>query len=298
MTALGDEWQTVQSALSGAERVFQVLSLTPEKPALASPQEHSRQGIVCRDVVFGYLTGAPVLHGITFGIAPGEHVALVGRTGAGKSSIVHLLAGLYEPWHGAVSVDARNPRGLSDEEKPRVFGIVPQSTQIFSGSILENLRLNDERISESSVREAALVTGADAFIRSLADGYRTMLRGAGGGSGLQLSAGQQQLLGLTRALVWRPPVLLFDEATSFMDGATEATLREALRSTVLTQGTAVLTVAHRLATAREAHRVILIDSGRIVEEGTPAELISSGGRFAALVELEAAGWDWRAQLRG
>jgi ATP-binding cassette subfamily B protein len=166
---------------------------------------------------------------------------------------------------------------------------------VFGGTVLENLRLNDERVPDSAVREAALITGADAFIRSLPDGYQTVLRGAGGGSGLQLSAGQQQLLGLTRALVWRPPVLLFDEATSFMDGATEATLRDALRSAVLTRGTAVLTVAHRLATAREAHRVILIEGGRIVEEGAPAELIARGGRFAALLELEAAGWDWRAE---
>jgi ATP-binding cassette, subfamily B, multidrug efflux pump len=297
VTALGDEWQTVQSALSGAERVFQVLSLKREEQAVTT-QDQGKNGIVCRDVVFGYAPAAPVLHGITFRVAPGEHVALVGRTGAGKSSIVHLLAGLYEPWQGIVSVAGQNPRALTDEQKPRAFGIVPQSTQIFGGTVLENLRLNDECVSESFVREAALITGADAFIRSLPDGYDTTLRGAGGGPGLQLSAGQQQLLGLTRALVWRPPVLLFDEATSFMDGASEATLREALRSTVLTRGTAVLTVAHRLATAREAHRVILIESGRIVEEGAPADLIARGGRFAALIELEAAGWDWRAELRG
>jgi ABC-type multidrug transport system fused ATPase/permease subunit len=295
VTALGDEWQAVQSALSGAERIFEVLSLPPERPAVTSSQSQSAPGIICRDVVFGYLDDTPVLHGITLRVAPGEHVALVGRTGAGKSSIVHLLAGLYEPWRGTVSIAGRNPRALPDDEKPRAFGIVPQSTQVFGGTVLENLRLNDDRVSDSAVREAAIITGADAFIRSLPDGYHTVLRGTGGGSGLQLSAGQQQLLGLTRALVWRSPVLLFDEATSFMDGATEATLRDALRSTVLTRGTAVLTVAHRLATAREAQRVILIDGGRIVEEGAPADLIARGGRFAALLELEAAGWDWRAE---
>ena len=111
---------------------------------------------------------------------------------------------------------------------------------------------------------------------------------------MQLSAGQEQLLTLTRALVSRPSVLLFDEATSFIDGASEAALREALRSTVLNRGAAVLTVAHRLATAREAHRVVVIDHGRIVEDGAPADLIARGGRFAALLELEAAGWDWQA----
>jgi ATP-binding cassette subfamily B protein len=113
--------------------------------------------------------------------------------------------------------------------------------------------------------------------------------------GVQLSAGQEQLLTLTRALVSRPRVLLFDEATSFVDGASEAALREALRSTVLTRGTAVLTVAHRLATAREADRVVVIDQGRIIEDGRPAALVAGGGRFAALLELEAAGWDWQGR---
>jgi len=294
VTALGDEWQTVQGALSGAERIFEVLALPADKQPLPSPQRQQRDGLVCEDVVFGYVPGAPVLNGVTLHVAPGEHVALVGRTGAGKTSIVHLLAGLYEPWRGTVRVAGHNPRALSDEEKRLAFGIVPQASQLFSGTVLENLTLNDERVPESAVNEAATISGADAFIRSLPNGYRTVLRGSGRGLGVQLSAGQEQLLMLTRALVSRPSVLLFDEATSFLDGASEAALREALRATVLNRGAAVLTVAHRLATAREAHRVVVIDHGRIVEEGAPADLVARGGRFAALLELEAAGWDWRA----
>jgi ATP-binding cassette, subfamily B, multidrug efflux pump len=298
VTALGDEWQTVQSALSGAERIFEVLSLPAEPSPRSTAREAKSGGIVCTEVVFGYRPDAPVLHGVTLRVAPGEHVALVGRTGAGKSSIVHLIAGLYEPWRGSISVGGRDPRTLSDEERPGVFGIVPQATQIFGGTVLDNLTLNDERVPESAVREAAVITGADRFIATLPEGYRTVLRGAGGGSGVQLSAGQQQLLGLTRALVRRPPVLLFDEATSFMDGATEAALRLALRSAVLARGSAVLTVAHRLATAKEADRVLVIDGGRIVEEGAPADLLTRGERFAALVELEAAGWDWQTGFGG
>jgi len=146
----------------------------------------------------------------------------------------------------------------------------------------------------SDVIEAGKISGADAIIRALPDGYETVLRGSGGGAGVQLSAGQEQLISLTRALVSRPAVLLFDEATSFADGATEAALRQALRSTVLTRGTAVLSIAHRLATAREADRVVVIDHGHIVEDGAPADLVARGGRFAALLQLEAAGWDWRA----
>ncbi len=295
LTALGDEWQTVQGALSGAERVFEVLAVPADAAAQPSPQEQRQGGIVIEDVVFGYAPGAPVLQGVSLHVAPGEHVALVGRTGAGKTSMVHLLAGLYEPWQGTVRVAGHNPRTLPDDAKRRVFGIVPQSAQLFSGTVLENLTLNDASVAESVVMEAAVISGADVFIRLLPNGYRTVLRGAGGGAGVQLSAGQEQLLTLTRALVSRPTVLLFDEATSYLDGASEAALREALRSTVLNRGAAVLTVAHRLATAREAHRVIVIDHGRIVEEGAPADLIARGGRFAALLVLEAAGWDWQVE---
>jgi ATP-binding cassette subfamily B protein len=292
VTALGDEWQTVQGALSGAERIFEVLAL-PADTRMTSTQSREDDGIVCENVVFGYAPGTPVLHGVTLHVAKGEHVALVGRTGAGKTSIVHLLAGMYDPWQGWVRIDGRGPRELSDEEKRKTFGIVPQTPQLFSSSVLENLTLGDVRVPQSAVYEAAAVTGADTLIRSLPDGYHTVLRGSGGGPGVQLSAGQAQLLTLTRALVSRPSVLLFDEATSFIDGASEAALREALRRTVLDRGAAVLTVAHRLATAREADRVVVIDNGRIVEAGAPETLIASGGRFAALLELEAAGWNWR-----
>jgi len=159
--------------------------------------------------------------------------------------------------------------------------------------VLENLTVKGESALESAAIEAAKISGADAFIRSLPNGYHTLLQGSGGGPGVRLSAGQEQLLTLTRALVSWPSVLLFDEATSFADGATEAALRKALRATVMNRGTAVLSVAHRLATAREADRVVLIDHGRVVEDGAPADLVARGGRFAALLQLEAAGWDWR-----
>jgi ATP-binding cassette subfamily B protein len=159
---------------------------------------------------------------------------------------------------------------------------------------VENLTLSDAAVSEAEAVTAAKISGADTFIRALSDGYQTQLRGSGGGKGVRLSAGQEQLLSLARALVAKPAVLLLDEATSAVDGASEATLREALRNQVLPAGTAVLTVAHRLATAREAERVVVIDRGRIVEEGPPAQLVARGGRFAALLELEAAGWDWRS----
>jgi len=293
VTALGDEWQTVQGALSGAERIFEVLTLPVEGRAETPLHGTGEEGFACEDVVFGYAPEVPVLHGVNLRVAAGEHVALVGRTGAGKTSIAHLVAGMYQPWRGSVRVAGRDPCALSDDERRHAIGIVPQVSQLFSGTVMENLTLKDERVQPSAVLDAARISGADTFIRTLPDGYQTVLRGAGRGRGVQLSAGQEQLLTLTRALIASPAVLLFDEATSFLDSASEAALREALRSTVQARGTAVLSIAHRLSTARAADRVVVIELGRIVEDGAPADLVARGGRFSALLELEEAGWDWR-----
>jgi ATP-binding cassette subfamily B protein len=172
-----------------------------------------------------------------------------------------------------------------------MIGVVPQTLQLFSGTVRDNLTLSDDRVSQQMVEQACVVTGADAFIRQLPRGYETLL-GNGAGEGAQLSAGQRQLLTLTRALVWNPPVLLLDEATAAIDSASEAHFREALRARITGQRKAVLTVAHRLSTAREADRMIVLEAGRIIEEGTPDDLVARGGRFAAMLELEAAGWEW------
>src|SRR5262249_40542479 len=150
----------------------------------------------------------PVLRGISLVVGRGEHVALVGRTGAGKTSILHLLAGLYAPWSGTVRLAGRDPRALEEVERRRLLGVVPQTVQLFSGTIFENLTLGDASVPEHAVFEAARVVGADGFIRALPQGYQTPLSGDGGGIGRQLSAGQQQLLSLARALVHRPTVLL------------------------------------------------------------------------------------------
>jgi ATP-binding cassette subfamily B protein len=147
-------------------------------------------------------------------------------------------------------------------------------------------------VTEDMLRRAARDAGAAPFVGALPEGYDTLLAGGGRGAGAQLSAGQRQLVSLARALVWEPRVLLLDEATAAVDGASDAAFRAGLRRGILARGGAVLSVAHRLATAREADRVVLLDAGRVVEEGTPDDLIRRGGRFAALVELEAAGWAW------
>ena len=302
ITALGEEWQTVQSALSGAERIFQVLNMPVEEAGGEAVQDQasfdataSPASIDVSQLTFGYFPDQPVLRQVSFIVQPGEHVALVGRTGAGKSSIVHLLGGLYAPWQGELRVAGLDPRRLPEHERRRVIGVVPQAVQLFSGTVLDNLTLGDENVSLDAVESAARTAGADAFIRSLPKGYNTLIN-SGSGGGVQLSSGQRQLLSLARALVWNPSVLLFDEATSAIDSASEAAFRQALEQESALHRRAILTVAHRLSTARAADRVIVLDHGRILEMGAPDDLIRKGGRFAALLELEAAGWDWRSEV--
>jgi ATP-binding cassette, subfamily B, multidrug efflux pump len=298
ITALGDQWQTVQSAFSGAERIFEILALPMEEVAVERASPSTVQApIEIEQVVFGYLQDRPVVGGLSMRVRRGEQVALVGRTGAGKTSLLHLAAGLYQPWSGSVRVLGVDPRTVSLDDRRRLIGVVPQTVQLFSGSIRDNLTLRDESVVFADVEAAARVAGIDALIRSLPDGYDTQLGGAGRGLGTQLSAGQQQLLSLARALVWRPPVILLDEATSTVDSASDAAFRAALKKVVRTDGKAVLTIAHRLSTARDADRVMVMDNGRIIEQGTPDELIRRGGRFAAWLELEASGWDWRSAPR-
>jgi ATP-binding cassette subfamily B protein len=199
------------------------------------------------------------------------------------------LGGLYTPWSGAVWVADADPTALTDDQRRRVLGVVPQIVQLFRGTVCDNLALGDASVSREAVQRAAVIAGADAFIQALPQGYDTLL-----GSGIQLSAGQRQLLALARALVWDPAVLLLDEATAAVDSASEASFRAALQTAVLDCQRTVLTVAHRLATAQEADRVLLMEAGQIVETGPPETLIHRGGRFAALLELETAGWAWQA----
>jgi ATP-binding cassette subfamily B multidrug efflux pump len=249
-----------------------------------------------RDVVFGYVANRPVLHDVRFDIAAGEQVALVGRTGAGKTSLLQLVAGLYIPWAGSVRVVGTDPRDVDEDQRRRLIGVVPQTVHLFSGSILDNLTLGDAGVTQQQVEMATTVVGMHEVVCSLPWGYETRLGGVGRGDGVQLSAGQQQLLALARALVWDPGVILLDEATSSVDNASDAAFRAALRVLVRDRGVAVLTIAHRLATARDADRVILLDRGRVIESGRPEELVRTGGRFADMVDLEASGWDWRSAV--
>jgi len=295
LIALGDEWQSVQGAITGAERIFEVLGVPEEDAGPVHPSRATADvGVRLSGVSFGYVPGAPVLRDLSLQVDPGEHVALVGRTGAGKTSTLHLAAGLYAPWSGSVRAGGIDPRALPVEERRRTIGVVPQMVQLFAGTVRDNLTLGDASVPPEAIERACALAGASDFIRSLPLRLETLLRGVGGGQGVQLSAGQRQLIALARALLWEPRVLLLDEATSAVDGASDAAFRAGLRRGALARGCAVLTVAHRLATARDADRVAVIDRGRVVEIGPPATLVAKGGLFAAWMELEAAGWDWES----
>ena len=301
IASLGEEWQTVQSALSGAERVFQLLALPADEHGAAAgasaatttvPHE-SAALIELKNLSFGYTDERPVLQGISLVVRAGEHVALVGRTGAGKSTVMHLAAGLYAPGTGQVRVAGVDPFSMTDAQRRQQLGVVPQALQLFSGSVFENLTMGDSSLTRAAVETAAKAAGAHLLIQALPQGCDTPL--FGGNAGPALSAGQRQLLMLTRALVHQPRVLLLDEATAAIDQPSDAAFRAALRSDAHDAQRAVLIVAHRLATAREADRVLVLEGGHIVEQGPPDELIRRGGRFAALLAMEAAGWDWHSR---
>jgi ATP-binding cassette subfamily B protein len=297
---LGDEWQNVQAALAGAERVFAVLAQPVEPHATTAPDlaDATPSPILVRALGFAYHGGRPVLDDINLIVSPGEHVALVGRTGAGKTTLLALLTGLYRPKTGIVRLDGHDPTTLTDGQRGRLLGVVPQTVQLFTGTVRDNLTLDDASPTDEQIDRACRIAGIDTVIASLPEHYDTVLAGTGRGGGIVLSAGQRQLLALARALVQQPRVLLLDEATAVVDGASDARFRAALREHVQPTGTAILTVAHRLSTARDADRIVVLAGGRVLEQGAPHELLTTDSAFAALLAMEEAGWDWEQEFPG
>ena len=289
--ALGDQWNRVQAALAGLERVFAVLNL-PREPSRSSPARvGDGSGVVARNLSFSYGQAPPVVDGISLTVDPGERVAVVGRTGAGKSTLLALLGGLYRPDRGEVTVDGRPPWELDDHDRRRVIGAVPQGSRVFSASVRENLTLGDGAVPDSAVHSALTLVGMGTWVAGLADGLDTVLAGDGGGPGVHLSAGERQLIALARAVLPEPRVLLLDEATAAVDPAGEAAFQAALSRVGWIGRCSVVSVAHRLSSARTADRVLVLDQGLVVEDGAPDLLLASGGSFAAMVTLEQAGWD-------
>ncbi len=295
IVALGDQWNTVQAALAGAERVFEVLNL-PAESLPQTPRTKSGAGLVIDKVSFAYDSSEPVLHGVSLVVRPGERVAIVGRTGSGKSTLLALAVGSYEPDTGSVRLDGRHPRDFDETERRRSVGVVAQSVQLFSGTLRDNVTLGDATLTDEAVTRTLALVGLEEWVSGLPQGLDTELEGSGGGAGLTLSSGQRQLVALARALVGEPHVLLLDEATAAIDAHSDAAFRTALSRTVWSTRCAVVMVAHRISSARDADRVVVMEAGRVVEEGAPDELVSAGGRFSALVALDEVHWSWEDQF--
>ena len=278
MQEISQFFNTFQSAAAALEKLAGVLA---QRPAIADPETPVELGAVKGDIVFhrvsfGYDPDRPVLPEFDLTVPAGQTVALVGATGAGKTTVAKLIARFYDPISGAVTLDGIDLRTIAQPELRRHVVMVTQENFMFSGSVADNIRFGRPNATDAEIRAAAVAVGADRFIDSLPDGYDTDVAARGG----RLSAGQRQLVAFARAFLADPAVLILDEATSSLDIPTERLVQRAL-ATVLAGRTA-LVIAHRLSTVQSADRVLVLDGGRIVEDGSPGDLITRDGRYAAL----------------
>jgi len=278
MQEISQFFNTFQSASSALEKIAGVLA---QKPQIADPVqpvalETVRGAVALEDVSFGYLAERPVLAGMTLNVPAGQTIAMVGTTGAGKTTIAKLIARFYDPDRGSVTLDGVDLRRLTQSSLRRHVVMVTQENFLFSGTVADNIRFGRPDATDLEVRVAAAAVGADDFVTALPDGYHTDVAKRGG----RLSAGQRQLIAFARAFLADPAVLILDEATSSLDIPSERLVQRALR-TVLADRTALI-IAHRLSTVAIADRVLVLEHGRIVEDGPPEALIGSGGRYAAL----------------
>ena len=282
ITIIGNQYNQGLVAMAGAERVFRLIDTPmdweddPAATELERPPGGPGARVEFRGVSFGYNPGRVVLHDVNFTAEPGATVALVGHTGSGKTSIINLVSKFYLPTVGGVFVDGREIRTIGSASLHRQMGLVPQQNFLFSGTVLENIRLSRPEATEDEVREAARRLDCLDILEGLPKGLHTEVGERGSG----LSVGQRQLICFARALLADPRLVILDEATSSIDALTEARLQKAL--VTLLRGRTSFIVAHRLSTIRHADLVLVLDLGRIVERGTHAELLAAGGHYAAL----------------
>jgi ATP-binding cassette, subfamily B, bacterial len=255
----------------------------PDSPD-AKPLVSRGSAIEFDDICFAYAAGRVVFDGLSLSIRPGEKVGLVGASGAGKSTLVSLLLRLEDVQRGQIRVDGQPLPGLTQDSLRAAIAVVPQEVSLFHRSILENIRYGRPSASDEDVIAAAQAAYADDFVRCLPAGYETMI----GERGAKLSGGQRQRLGIARAILKNAPILILDEATSALDSTSETAIQRSLRT--LMQGRTVLAIAHRVSTLAALDRIIVLDNGRIVEDGSPGELLRIGGAFHHLWRLQAEGF--------
>ena len=281
---IADKFNIFQAAMASSERIFRLVDepVTLRDPPDPVPLPRVRGRIEFRDVWFAYDDDEDwVLRGISLTIEPGQSVALVGHTGAGKTSVINLLLRFYDPQRGQVLLDGVDVRRVAQQELRRHMGLVLQDVFLFSGSVASNIRLGNTAISADQLRRAARYVGADRFIDALPEGYETEVQERGA----RFSVGQKQLIALARAIAFDPAVVLvLDEATSSVDAESERLIQEAMARVL--RGRTSIIIAHRLATIQHVDRIVVLHRGRIAEQGTHSELLDRGGIYAKLYRLQ------------
>lgn len=275
---LANQWNTLLSAIAGAERVFEVLDEEVEaKDEGAAVKLESVKGAVSfKDVSFSYEKDGDTLEGITFEAKPGEMIALVGPTGAGKTTLIQLLSRFYDPDGGIITLDGRDLSSIQRESLRSHMAFVLQDSFLFEGTIRDNIRFGRLNASDEEVEEAAKLANAHSFIMRLNDGYDKVLKQGGNG----ISQGQKQLLAIARAILANPSMLVLDEATSSIDTVTEIKIQEGLQR--LMKGRTSFVIAHRLNTIRQADRILVLKEGRLLEQGSHDDLLKQGGFYSEL----------------
>ena len=278
---IADKFNTLQMGMVAAERVFNVLDLEAEEIDTGKFESKSLVGNICFDnVKFSYIKDEPVLKGISFNVKQGETVAVVGATGAGKSTIINLLNRFYNIDSGVIKIDDRNINEYRLETLRDQIGVVLQDVFLFSDTILNNITLNNKTISLEEVREAAKKIGIHDFIMSLPNDYHYNVKERGS----MLSVGQRQLIAFLRVYVSKPAILILDEATSSIDAQSEKLIQKA--TDTLTKNRTSIVIAHRLATVKKADKIIVLERGEIVEQGTHKELLKQKGYYSKLYEIQ------------